>query len=157
MPRFEGAGAGTSGSGRVFGRLGGNVSLGQGLSLDRRLLGHFANVLVQLEELIAGRAVDIGPPVFGRHSKMQTVSCVGRKCVIFSQKKVANESPLASKVLLVEEGSVGAQEGVLDALTFRQEGANVEHLTTGFDIGVITCIAPAERVPERKDTFKRIK
>ena len=73
------------------------------------------------------------------------------------QKKVANESPLASKVLLVEEGSVGAQEGVLDALTFRQEGANVEHLTTGFDIGVITCIAPAERVPERKDTFKRIK
>ena len=56
MPRFEGAGTGTSGSGRMLGRFGGSASLSHGLSFDRRLLGHFVNVFVQLEELIAGRA-----------------------------------------------------------------------------------------------------
>ena len=56
--------AGTGG----FGRSEGGVD-GQGdrtadhLALERDLLGDFADVLVQLEELIAGRAVDIGPPV----------------------------------------------------------------------------------------------
>ena len=87
MPRFDETGAGTSGSGRVLGRLGGNLSLSQGLPLDRRLFGHFANVLVQLEELIAGRAVDIGPPVWTPFKKMQTVSCAGRKCVVVLAKE----------------------------------------------------------------------
>ena len=45
---------------------------------------------------------------------------------------------MAGKVLLVEEGAVGAEERALDSLFVRDVSANVEHLATGLDIGVIT-------------------
>ena len=46
--------------------------------------------------------------------------------------------PLACKVLLVEQRSVGAQERVLDGVAFRKERADVEHLTAGLDVSVVT-------------------
>lgn len=44
--------------------------------------------------------------------------------------------PLAHKDLLVENGSVGAEEGALDGLSIRNAGANVEHLASGFRVSV---------------------
>jgi hypothetical protein len=56
-----------------------------GLSLDRCLLGHFVNVLVQLEELIAGRAVYIGPPVWTQFKNANGQLCWEKMCRLFEK------------------------------------------------------------------------
>jgi len=45
---------------------------------------------------------------------------------------------LTGEGFLLEDGSVGAQIGALDVLTIGQLGAHMEHLTTGFQISVVT-------------------
>jgi hypothetical protein len=47
--------------------------------------------------------------------------------------------PLADEALLVEDGSVGAQERALNGHTVGQVDADVEDLTTSLDISIITC------------------
>ena len=121
--------AGTGGLGRSEGDVDGKGHwTADHLALERDLLGHFADVLVQLEELVAGRAVDIGPPVSNTRVSLWVAT-----------KKLNEKLPLASKVLLVEQSSVRAQERVLDDNVVRLGRADVEHLATGLDISVITC------------------
>ena len=48
------------------------------------------------------------------------------------------EPPIADEVVLVENGSVGAQERVFGQTAETVGRANVEHLTLGFNVGVIT-------------------
>ena len=49
------------------------------------------------------------------------------------------EPPIADEVVLVEDGSVGAEERVLGEAALTVGGANVEHLALSLGIGVITC------------------
>lgn len=51
---------------------------------------------------------------------------------------VLSYKPLASESLLIEDGSVGAEERVLDGITDRQRSANVEHLASSLDVSVVT-------------------
>ena len=48
------------------------------------------------------------------------------------------EPPVADEVVLVEDGSVGAQEAVLAQTTLGVGGANVEHLALGLRVGIVT-------------------
>jgi hypothetical protein len=48
------------------------------------------------------------------------------------------DAPLAGKVLLVEDGAVGAEERILDRFLIGNCRAYVEHLATSFNIGVVT-------------------
>ena len=48
------------------------------------------------------------------------------------------EPPVADEVVLVEDGSVGAQEAVLAQTTLSVGGANVEHLAFGLRVGIVT-------------------
>ena len=52
--------------------------------------------------------------------------------------KMLGYVPLAGKVLLVEDGAVGAQKGILDRFLIGYCCADVEYLATSFNIGVIT-------------------
>ncbi len=55
-----------------------------------------------------------------------------------NQRVVMTPIPLTGKVFLVEESAVGAEERALDSLFVGDASTNVEHLATGFDIGIIT-------------------
>jgi len=50
---------------------------------------------------------------------------------------------------LIEDGSVGAEERVLDGITDRQRSANVEHLASSLDVSVVTI--DATNASERSD------
>ena len=48
------------------------------------------------------------------------------------------EPPVADEVVLVEDGSVGAEEGVFGEASVAIVAANVKHLALGLGIGIIT-------------------
>jgi len=50
------------------------------------------------------------------------------------------EPPVADEVVLVEEGSVGAEEGVLGEPALSVGGANVEDLALGLGVGVVSSV-----------------
>jgi len=51
------------------------------------------------------------------------------------------EPPVADEVVLVEDGSVGAEKAVLDLAAVTVSSADVEDLTLGFRISIITYYA----------------
>ena len=55
-------------------------------------------------------------------------------------KSMKQDSPLASEILLVEHGSVGAQERVLDGGKWLgHDRAHVEHLAARIHVSVVAC------------------
>jgi len=58
----------------------------------------------------------------------------------FGLGAVEVEPPVADEVVLVEDGSVGAQEAVLAKTAQTVGSANVEHLALGLGVGVVTAI-----------------
>ena len=48
------------------------------------------------------------------------------------------EPPITNEVFLVEDGAVGAQEGVLGKTTGTVGGAHMESLTFGFGISIVS-------------------
>ena len=48
------------------------------------------------------------------------------------------EPPIADEVVLVEDGSVGAEEGVLGKATLAISSADVEHLALGFRVSIVS-------------------
>ena len=67
----------------------------------------------------------------GRYLLIETIQALGGRAVDI-------EPPVADEVLLVEEGSVGAEERVLEEAAVAVVGAHVEGLTVGLSVGVIT-------------------
>ena len=59
---------------------------------------------------------------------------------IFGLGAVKVKPPVADEVVLVEDGSVGAQEAVLAKTAQTVGSANVEHLALGLGVGVVTAI-----------------
>jgi hypothetical protein len=55
-----------------------------------------------------------------------------------SFRTVKVEPPVADEVILVEDGSVGAEKAVLDLGALTVSSADVEDLTLGFRISIIT-------------------
>jgi hypothetical protein len=50
------------------------------------------------------------------------------------------EPPVADEIVLVEDGSVGAEETVLGESSLAISGTDVEHLALGFGVGVVSSI-----------------
>ena len=59
---------------------------------------------------------------------------------IFGFGTVKVEPPVADEVVLVEDGSVGAQEAVLAKTAQAVGSTNVEHLAFGLRVGIVTAI-----------------
>ena len=57
---------------------------------------------------------------------------------VFRGGAIDIEPPVADKVLLVEESSVGAEETVLDEVGVPKVGADVEGLALSFGVGIVT-------------------
>ena len=49
--------------------------------------------------------------------------------------------PQAGEAFLAEDGSIGAEERVQEDTTIGSYRADMEHLTTGFFVSVVSCIA----------------
>jgi hypothetical protein len=49
--------------------------------------------------------------------------------------------PQAGKAFLTEDGSIGAEERIQEDTTIGSYRADMEHLTTGFFVSVVSCIA----------------
>ena len=71
-------------------------------------------------------------------------SCLGGDLVVqrvevFGRGAVKVEPPVADEVVLVEDGSVGAEEGVLGEATLAVSGTDVENLALGLGVSVVAC------------------
>jgi hypothetical protein len=78
-----------------------------------------------------GSIVGGGGFTFGGDFFVQGIEAFG-----FGAVKV--EPPIADEVVLVEDGSVGAEEGVLGKSTLSVGGADVEHLALGLRVSIVT-------------------
>jgi hypothetical protein len=76
-------------------------------------------------------SVATGGFTFGGNLVVQGVEAFG-----FGAVEV--EPPIADEVVLVEDGSVGAEEGVLSKAALSVSGANVEDLALSLSIGIIS-------------------
>jgi len=72
----------------------------------------------------------------------------------FARRTVNISPPLTSESFLIEQRSVRAQERVGDLTTFRSSRANVENLTPGLDISIITVKASIARKTSDRDGFQ---
>ena len=54
-------------------------------------------------------------------------------------RAVKVEPPITNEIILVENGSVGAQKWVFGESTLSVSGANVENLALGLRVGIISC------------------
>ena len=59
---------------------------------------------------------------------------------ILGHRAVHVEPPVTDEVLLLEQSAVGAEEGVLGASSHSVIGTDVEHLTLGLGVRVVTAI-----------------
>lgn len=64
--------------------------------------------------------------------------CIARGGKSLSLGTVYIEPPVTDEIFLVEDSSIGAEEGILSKVTLQISGANVEGLAFGLRISIVS-------------------
>ena len=132
--------------GDLKGSLGGGINVFIGLvvidNLFLRVVGTSRRVVIKGSILI-GRKTSVSESSIISRDSTNVGLLLGTDVIIdgvkgFGLGTVKVEPPVADEVVLVEDGSVGAEEGVLGEATVAISGTDVEHLAEGLRVGVVS-------------------
>ena len=134
--------------GDLKGSLGGGINVFIGLvvidNLFLRVVGTSRRVVIEgSRAILIGRKTSVSESSIISRDSTNVGLLLGTDVIIdgvkgFGLGTVKVEPPVADEVVLVEDGSVGAEEGVLGEATVAISGTDVEHLAEGLRVGVVS-------------------
>ena len=134
--------------GDLKGSLGGGINVFIGLvvidNLFLRVVGTSRRVVIKgSRAILIGRKTSVSESSIISRDSTNVGLLLGTDVIIdgvkgFGLGTVKVEPPVADEVVLVEDGSVGAEEGVLGEATVAISGTDVEHLAEGLRVGVVS-------------------